>query len=531
MALSVGIARADTTWVETGLVAGRWTAASSPYVVRSTITVPPLDTLRVEEGVLVFFQGPWALQVEGVLHVEGTLLNSVIFTADTLANPAGWRGIRFLRPRSASRLVYSIIEYGRSIGENDFGLGGAIFCDAAVVEVYSGTFRWNRASSGQAIFCRDGSHLTLANCDLYENGNMSGCGGGIRARGNSRLEIRDCNFSGNRALYGAGICLDAGTAEITNTTFSKNIAGIWGGAIYATASTITIRNSELLANRSTGGGGIDGRSDVQLTMERCVVAFNSTIQSGAEGPGGGLALQGGQQTIVNSTFIGNSAAAGGALLAGSGTRIENCIFVGSPQGRAIAFPFGGATVRHNCFAGNTGGDFSGFQIPANLGTVNRVNGNADSCDTYFNIYSNPLFDDSADRGYQLGPDSPCIDAGSPAAPRDPDGSLADIGAFWYHVLAGEPEAPVIARTLQLHPAFPNPFNPVTTLRFDVLRDGFVSLRIVDLLGRETALLVSGPLAAGSHALQWQAADRPSGTYFAILEAGGERMLQKLLLIK
>ncbi len=85
--------------------------------------------------------------------------------------------------------------------------------------------------------------------------------------------------------------------------------------------------------------------------------------------------------------------------------------------------------------------------------------------------------------------------------------------------------------LQLLPNYPNPFNPVTTLAFDLPRSGFVRLSLCDLLGREVTTLVSGHLAAGRHTIRWDGNGWAGGVYFCRLEADGQVQSRKLLLVK
>ncbi len=84
--------------------------------------------------------------------------------------------------------------------------------------------------------------------------------------------------------------------------------------------------------------------------------------------------------------------------------------------------------------------------------------------------------------------------------------------------------------------FPNPFNPNTEIFFDIpiglsQVEGFSSLKIYDLLGREVATLVEGKLLPGSHKSRWNAAGHPSGVYIARLQAGARSAHAKLLLIR
>jgi hypothetical protein len=66
-----------------------------------------------------------------------------------------------------------------------------------------------------------------------------------------------------------------------------------------------------------------------------------------------------------------------------------------------------------------------------MGINVTTNANEDSCDCYHNIQMNPLFLDAVNGDYHLTDNSPCIDAGDPASPLDPDGTIADMGAFYF----------------------------------------------------------------------------------------------------
>ncbi len=64
--------------------------------------------------------------------------------------------------------------------------------------------------------------------------------------------------------------------------------------------------------------------------------------------------------------------------------------------------------------------------------------------------------------------------------------------------------------------FPNPFNPTTTIRFDVSVSGNVSLKVYDVLGREVAVLANEYLRAGSYERVFEAGNLSSGVYFYTL---------------
>ncbi len=88
----------------------------------------------------------------------------------------------------------------------------------------------------------------------------------------------------------------------------------------------------------------------------------------------------------------------------------------------------------------------------------------------------------------------------------------------------------------LHPAYPNPFNPVTTLRYDLPQRADVTLTIYDILGREVRTLVQGAQAAGYQSVTWGGSDdrgQPvsSGVYLYRIEAEGFSETRKMVLLK
>ncbi len=78
--------------------------------------------------------------------------------------------------------------------------------------------------------------------------------------------------------------------------------------------------------------------------------------------------------------------------------------------------------------------------------------------------------------------------------------------------------------------FPNPFNPQTTIRFDVPKDAMVSVKIYDLLGREV-FNYSGYQTAGTHELKFDGSNFASGMYFYSIETSGFKETKKMVLLK
>jgi hypothetical protein len=84
---------------------------------------------------------------------------------------------------------------------------------------------------------------------------------------------------------------------------------------------------------------------------------------------------------------------------------------------------------------------------------------------------------------------------------------------------------------ELNQNFPNPFNPSTTIKFQMPSKGFVTLKVYDIMGREVATLANGMREAGNYTVQWSAANLSSGVYWYRLTAGTFVQTNKMLLLK
>jgi len=92
------------------------------------------------------------------------------------------------------------------------------------------------------------------------------------------------------------------------------------------------------------------------------------------------------------------------------------------------------------------------------------------------------------------------------------------------------------RAFALAPVYPNPFNPMTNVKFAVPRAGHVVLRIYDVAGRLVRTLVDADLPAAEHVQVWDGRDNagqavPSGTYYCRMSAEGYSSVQKMMLLK
>ena len=88
-----------------------------------------------------------------------------------------------------------------------------------------------------------------------------------------------------------------------------------------------------------------------------------------------------------------------------------------------------------------------------------------------------------------------------------------------------------ARNFVLQQNYPNPFNPTTAISYELSANGFVTLKVYDVLGRLVRTLVDKVEQAGSYSVTFSASGLASGVYFYRLQAGSYSQTPKLMVLK
>ena len=198
--------------------------------------------------------------------------------------------------------------------------------------------------------------------------------------------------------------MNTGTLTIKESTFRDNNATISGGAVNSAQAMLTIERSAFINNSATNGGAI-------FSSDFVASITNSTFSGNSGGvSGGGVEVQGGNMTIINSTIAGNT---GGGI-------------------RRVG---GGLKLRNSLIADNNGGDCSGglSEIVNNYiedGTCSPALSSADGSINLGSLTGSPAY-------YPLLSGSPAIDAAAAAhcpsldqaGTTRPAGSGCDIGAY------------------------------------------------------------------------------------------------------
>ncbi|MBK8165071.1 MAG: right-handed parallel beta-helix repeat-containing protein [bacterium] len=382
--------------------------------------------------------------------------------------------------------------------------------------------------------------LTLRSCRV----DSSTAGPGIRATSDhERLTLEGCDINGNA---GHGIANAAGTAVLmTGGEASGNglcgvamapgdvafrLAGVrladngaWGVGPYAhavekdggvrgadkdPARDVEITDCDILAN-GAGGVSLVGASD-PVSVAGSTIAGNGGVglRLGSTRPGAVCKAEG-------ATIAANQGH--GLELAGGDWELQRILVTGN-KGVAVILTGDGTTAALGCsdLFGNDEGDWTGPLLPQ-LG----IDGN---------VQVDPLYCNALGGDWSLREDSPAAPAGS-----DGCGQIGRHGVECPappSLVAPVPRGGVAAALA----AWPNPFNPRTTVAFSVAGDAPVRLGLYDLAGRLMCVLVDASLPAGEHQVVWDGRDAAgraaaSGLYVARLESGNVRGSVRLHLVR
>lgn len=115
----------------------------------------------------------------------------------------------------------------------------------------------------------------------------------------------------------------------------------------------------------------------------------------------------------------------------------------------------------------------------------------------------------------------------------PPGTTAPPTRFQFTVgIVGiEPVSNEIPNVYRLYTNYPNPFNPVTKIKFDIVKNTNAKLYVYDILGRVVETLVNGDLTAGKYEVSFDGSSFSSGVYFYRLETNDFTDTKKMLMIK
>jgi parallel beta-helix repeat protein/predicted outer membrane repeat protein len=320
--------------IQPGNVSGIWTATNSPYLIHGDITIHADSTLIIEPGVEVIFSGDYEFTVNGTLNAEGTLSDSIFFTAADTG--LGWQGINIDNPTDSIRISYSIIEYSNSSGiecdnsallisntnlrNNSGGLGGGLSVLFSYCRIHECEFSYNSGGLGGGLGFADACSISLTG-SVFQYNEATSAGGAIWKGVNEiSVDINNCEFISNTSGYnGGGICFPSLNQSIllSDLVFEKNVANENGGGVYiSTGYTVEFSNCTFINDSALidlyldyGGGGVHCSGGGNFVFRDCEFNDNYTLTSG----GAIFSDDVDRLMIYDSDFTGNVAVSAGAV--------------------------------------------------------------------------------------------------------------------------------------------------------------------------------------------------------------------------
>ena len=408
---------------------------------------------------------------------------------------------------------------------HNYGGGGMKLCNT-ITRIENTKINHNTSYLEGGGICNFRGDLKISDCEInnnkcfYQGYVSSGEGGGIFNCG--YLKISDCEINNNESLYGGGIItvyssnFDFGYPNlnenyIDNTEISNNVAYSLGGGIHSLDS-LKISNSYLINNQAEKGGAIYNES-------RNLRIYNSLLTTNN-------ALQGDCIYFCDDS---------------DSSLIQNCTI----KDNGGLFQFSGSSdlfivnsIIWNNNLSTVDNDYTTIQY-SDIGNFNNIDDFLipELC----NWNENPLLDGN----YYLSSTSPCIDAGTSSytwngetyniLKDDYFGHAPDIGCYESNFVSVKDKlGNIVNNSIQLI-NYPNPFNPSTTISFNLFEAGNVELIIFNVRGQrvKTFKIEMNP---GENQIYWNGKNNlgenvASGIYFYKIKSGRYTVTKKMILMK
>ena len=355
-----------------------------PSVARTQTTwYVPDNFATIQDGI------NGALDGDTVIVRDGTYIENINFNGKSI----------YLKSENGP--VMTIIDgnqTGSAVTFNGNNILAAATLDGFTVTNGSGTF-----DVGANYECGGGIYCTASSPVITNNiirGNVSGFGGGISCRSASAAILVANVITNNTAYAGGGISLAESEVQILRNEISGNLAhtGSGGGIAAASSFAPNISGNVIAGNRAGADGGGISCLETSPNLER-----NTIVENIAMDEGGGMSFYGGCQPLIADAILWeNNASIGKEISIG-----RNSWYWG----------YSVVEIRYS--------DVQGGQASVYVETGNTLYWLAGMISAY------PDFLDPLNRDLHLRATSPCIDSGDPNGPNDPDGTRADMGAFYY----------------------------------------------------------------------------------------------------
>jgi len=383
------------------------------------------------------------------------------------------------------------------------------------------TLQRGRSSAGGAVLVNGGNHCVFEDLVVRDNVSTNGAGGIYGPEQGTctldRVAVLDNLAEGPSG--GGGMRVSGGsTVTIRNSTVAGNAAptsaggGILVAGFSAPATTFTLEQSTVSGNtaQSSGGGIVQIGSFAASTLTGVTVTGNAL--TGTTGGGGGISFD--HTLALRSTIVAGNTSARDAAWAdvsfgvGTATSLGGNV-IGVNGFFSVEFPAG---------APNAGGDLVGTAAAPLAPGLSPLGDHGGPTPTHLLLAASPALDAGRCAGAatdQRGAPRELDEPGAPNGGGDACDSGAVEGTAPFVGLDAPPDAGVA-----LGAPFPSPAAGDSAVRVALERAQAVRLVVVDVLGREVARVLDGPLAAGDHRVRLPTALFAPGLYVVRLDGAG-----------
>jgi parallel beta-helix repeat protein len=378
--------------------------ANSPYYLSEDLIVDNHDTIVFEAGVTVYMEENINIITNGVIMMNGTSENPVSILPKN--EGIGWGIIEINCPDKQSFITNAFIVEGTIL---------SWYCDMILDQttfINNHDLAWNVP----ILFVRNAS-VNINRSSIYSNNT----GEGFQMLNSESVIVKNCYFSK---------APDA--IELTNIVGGQ-ISHNWiengnDDGIDLNNCTSTLIDSNTIINAVDRG--IEIGSENNGNSENIIVKRNVLIGCNV----GVIIKEESYGQVINNTFFNNQIGVrcieNNTAKSGSYMNVQNCIFSNS-----------------------TNADIS--KDSASTMTINYCISNSGILPGENNLMGDPLFVDASVYDFCLQENSPCINAGNPSFPNDPDNTIADIGAFYFNTdTTSINENFALLESLKI---YPNPF--------------------------------------------------------------------------
>ncbi|MBN2520818.1 MAG: lamin tail domain-containing protein [Bacteroidales bacterium] len=365
---------------------------NSPYLTRGDIIVNPGITLQINEGVEILMPENASFYIYGNLLVNGTKINPVTIKPNLTIEADEWGAICFKNTTDTSKLNYLILEKATK--------GNDPYKFFAAISSYHSNLIMDHITieniSTQPIYTQFG-HIELKNSKTHSYGTCDH----INIKYADYALVENCDFRGNNAFDTDAIDYDQISGGIIRNNLIHDFEGFNSDAIDLGEELENVYVYKNFIYNCTDKGVSVGQASSAIIENNIIIGCNMGV---------GIKDFNSFAFINKNTFYGNNI--------GIACYEKNFLEGG-----------GSATVSNTIIADSRTSpyfidDYGTIDISYSLSNNVELPGEG-------NVFSDPLLVNPVAHNLRLLKNSPCINAGDPNSPNDPDNSRADIGAFYY----------------------------------------------------------------------------------------------------